>query len=332
MSETNSSGRARSIAGRLMPALVTIAVFWFIFDRIPLERLLGALREADHARFLALMIPNTIVYFCWDTLVLVVAIRWFHGPIRYAELLPARAVSYVVALFNTNLARGALAGYLSRRLQQPFPQLGSTVIFLVLTEYTHLVTWAMLGLLLSGTQTPANLLWIPPGVAAFWLLFLLYTRVGVRPWDVARWLRHGRIWPRAAGGLREWSLFRTFRIAPLRRYAQTVLLRMPMFFASLCFHYFAAQAFGIHIPFLQMVAFLPVIFMIAALPITVMHLGTTQAAWIYFFSSYAAPEQLLAFSLAAHATFTTTRALLGLAFTPRAYNDLVQPVRPQAAA
>lgn len=332
MSVTDTRSRLRAIGSRLMPAVVTVAVFWFIFNRVPLERLLVALRDADHARFLALMIPNTLVYFCWDTLVLAVAIRWFHGPIRYAELLPARAVSYVVALFNTNLARGALAGYLSRRLRQPFLQLGSTVIFLVLTEYTHLVTWVTIGLLLSGSQTPADLLWIPPAVAGFWLVFLLYTRFGVRPWDVVRLVRHGRLWPKAAGGVREWSLFRTFRIAPLRRYGQTVLLRMPMFFASLCFHYFAAQAFGIHIPFVQMVAFLPVIFMIAALPITVMHLGTTQAAWIYFFSSHAPPERLLAFSLAAHATFTVTRALVGLVFTPRAYNDLVQPERSRVAA
>jgi hypothetical protein len=65
--------------------------------------------------------------------------------------------------------------------------------------------------------------------------------------------------------------------------------------------------------------------MIAALPITVAHLGTTQAAWIYFFAAYAAPEKLLAFSLAAHATFTVTRALLGVVFTPKAYTELVQP-------
>ena len=81
-------------------------------------------------------------------------------------------------------------------------------------------------------------------------------------------------------GPRQWAILRTFRIAPLARYAQTVALRAPMFFASLVIHYLAAPAFGIHIPFVQMVAFLPVIFMIGALPITVAHLGTTQAAWI----------------------------------------------------
>jgi hypothetical protein len=105
-----------------------------------------------------------------------------------------------------------------------------------------------------------------------------------------------------------------------------VLLRAPMFFVSLCLHYVAARAFGLEIPFAPLVAFLPVIFMVAALPITVAHLGTTQAAWIFFFGAYADAPRLLAFSLAAHLTFVVTRGLLGVLFLPRAYADLVQPV------
>lgn len=314
---------------RVIPLLITVVVFAVILRRIPLERLTDALREADYFAFLALMIPNTIVYFWWDTVILATAIRWFHGPIPVVELLPARAVSYVVALFNTNVARGALAGYLARRLNQPILQLGSTVIFLLLTEYSHLVAWATLGIVLAGPETRRELLWVLPAVVSTWLVFLAYTRFNVRPGDLLRLVRSGTRSDRQ-GGIREWALLRTFRVAPVRRYFQIVLLRAPLFFFSLCMHYFAAPAFGIHIPFLEMLAFLPVIFMIAALPITVAHLGTTQAAWIFFFSAYAPPERLLVFSLAAHATFTATRALLGLLFTPKAYADLVHPPRVAA--
>ena len=91
---------------------------------------------------------------------------------------------------------------------------------------------------------------------------------------------------------------------------------------SLVVHYLAAHAFGIRIPFLQMLTFLPVIFMVAALPVTVAHLGTTQAAWIFFFGGYAPAPRLLAFSLAAHLVFTTTRALLGIAWLPTVWTDL----------
>jgi hypothetical protein len=325
--DTGKRGAVLALLRRVMPVLVTALVFWLILQRVPFGRLTAVLRQADYIRFLSLMVPNAVVYFCWDTLVLTAAVRWFHGPVRFRELLPARAVSYVVALFNTNVARGALAAYLARRLRQPLLQLGSTVIFLVLTEYTHLVAWATLGVLFAAPHAPRGLLIAAPAIAAFWFLFLLYTRFDVRPWQI--WRRPQRREPAMPrGGPREWSLLRTFRVAPLRRYVQIVLLRAPMFFASLTAHYFAAAAFDIHVPFVQMIAFLPVIFMIAALPITVAHLGTTQAAWIFFFESWAPAPNLLAFSLAAHATFSVCRALIGLAFTPQAYSSVIYGPAP----
>ena len=243
--------------------LLTAGIFALILRRIPFPALGEALRDADYRLFLALMIPNALFYFAWDTLVLSVVIRWFHGAVPYRRLLPVRAASYVVGFFNTNLGRGAMAAYLSRQLHAPFLELGSTVIFLVLTEYTQLVVWAMLGLLGLRAEVSRSLLAVAAGVALFWLM--------------VRWLLAPR----------DWSISRTFRLATPARYAQIVLLRAPMFFVSLCLHYYAAQAFGIHIPFLQMLTFLPVIFMLAALPVTVAHLGTTQAAWIFFFSQYA---------------------------------------------
>lgn len=311
-------------AQRALSWLITIAIFLLIFRRIPYQKLIAALGEADYVTFLALMVPNTVFYFCWDTLVLSVVIRWFHGPVRYRDLLPVRAASYVVAFFNTNLGRGALAAYLSRQLRLPFLQICSTIIFLLLTEYTHLVAWATVGIIMVRSEVRRELIWVSPAVALFWLAFLLYARgSGVRG------SRPSRNAVTSAGTLRwlaaprEWSLFRTFRLAAPTRYGQIILLRAPMFLVSLCLHYFAARTFGIEIPFRQMLAFLPVIFMLAALPITVAHLGTTQAAWILFFSDYAPAPRLLAFSLAAHLSFTATRALVGLALLPRAYSDLV---------
>jgi hypothetical protein len=286
--------------------LLTAGIFALILRRIPFPALGEALHDADYRLFLALMIPNALFYFAWDTLVLSVVIRWFHGAVSYRRLLPVRAASYVVGFFNTNLGRGAMAAYLSRQLGAPFLELGSTVIFLVLTEYTQLVVWAMLGLLGLRAEVSRSLLAVAAGVALFWL--------------IVRWLLAPR----------DWSISRTFRLAAPARYAQIVLLRAPMFFVSLCLHYYAARAFGIRIPFLQMLTFLPVIFMLAALPVTVAHLGTTQAAWIFFFSQYAAAPRLLAFSLAAHLVFSFTRAMLGVAWLPAAYFDL-QPrtLQPQ---
>jgi hypothetical protein len=132
---------------RLLPPAITLVIFFLIFERIPFRKLIEAFRGADYPRFFLLMLPNSLFYFGWDTLVLAVLMRWFHGPIRYGDLLPVRAVTYVVSLLNTNLARGAMAVYLTRQLRVPFFQIASTVLFLTLLELTHLAIWATSGML-----------------------------------------------------------------------------------------------------------------------------------------------------------------------------------------
>src|SRR4051812_32406189 len=132
-------------ARRIGAASLTLLVLALLVRRAPLPQLAAALRDANYPIFLAWMIPNTVFYLLWDTLVLKHVIGWFHGEVPYRDLLPVRASSYVVGFFNTNAGRGTLAAYLWRRLDAPFLALGSTVIFLVLTEYTQLVVWSLLG-------------------------------------------------------------------------------------------------------------------------------------------------------------------------------------------
>jgi hypothetical protein len=304
----------RRIGRPLTAALLTATIFALLLRRVPLAALEAALIDADYRVFLALMIPNTIFYFLWDTLVLAVVIRWFHASVSYRDLLPVRASSYVVGFFNTNLGRGALAAYLCRRLRAPFLELGSTVIFLVLTEYTQLVLWALLGIFAFRADVTAPLVAAAAGVTLIWI--------------IVRWLLAPRTWSLSAIA----AVFRTFRLATTARYLEIVLLRAPMFFVSLGLHYYAARSFGIHVPFAPLLAFLPVIFMVAALPVTVAHLGTTQAAWIFFFGQYAPAPRLLAFSLAAHLVFTGTRALLGIVWLPVAYGELVPDARLKPSA
>ena len=70
------------------------------------------------------------------------------------------------------------------------------------------------------------------------------------------------------------------------------------------------------------VLFLPLVFLAAALPIAAAHLGTSQAAWILFFSGSAPKARILAYSLAAHFTFMLCNGLIGLLFLLRATREL----------
>ena len=194
-----------------------------------------------------------------------------------------------------------------------------------------MVTWATLGIVGFGSELTRPLLWVPPAAAGSGWCSSRTSASAVR-------IRTNRRRRGGAARVGHWlaapwrgALLRTFRLAPVRRYAQIMALKAPMFFVSLCAYYFAAPAFGISIPFGHMLTFLPVVFMVATLPITVSRFGTAQAAWILLFGGIAPVERLLAFSLAADLTFALTRALVGTILLPFAYRELVEPPRSRGS-
>src|SRR5207244_8622153 len=64
---------------------------------------------------------------------------------------------------------------------------------------------------------------------------------------------------------------------------------LPNLLAAVTVHWLALPLFGMHVPFVTLLTFLPLVFFFAALPIAAAHLGPSQAAWVYFFRG-AAPE------------------------------------------
>jgi len=275
-----------------------------------LEKFLAALAVADYLHFFGALLPFSVLYFALDTWVLLAVTRWFHGPLRFSDVLPVRAVDYLISILNHKLSQGAMALYLSRRLRAPLLEIAGSILFLDLLQRTHLVLWATVGMCLLADTLPRVLFSIPAAAVFGWCIFIPYMRGRLSP--LGRPFRPP-----------QWRLTRTFRISPLKRYIQVLLLKAPLLLASIAVHTWAIRSFDIEIPFVSLLATLPLIFLVGALPITVAHLGTTQAAWIFFHGEAASESALLAYSLAAHLTFMLGNAVLGLVFLPRAYGELL---------
>ena len=111
-------------------------------------------------------------------------------------------------------------------------------------------------------------------------------------------------------------------------YLIVLAIKAPSFLGSVVAQFFALALYGIAIPFLKLMLFLPLVFLAAALPIAVALLGTSQAAWLLFFSGNATAARILAYSLAAHFTFMFCNGLIGLCFLPRATRELTAIEEP----
>ena len=305
--EATAPPKEQSVWARLIPVALTIVIFGVIFWRIPFDTFWQAVSGARLLPFFVFMVSFSLCFFLADSAVLTLLIRWFHGPIRYRELLPVRASTYIVSIINTQLAQAALALYLNRRFRTPLGEITSTVILLILLEATNLIFFATVGSVAFPGGTPAVFFALPVVLALIWIAVVRIARGGL-----------GALGRRAGGNV----LLSTFRKVRLRQGVAILGLKGSVFFLSLLVHAQALTFFGIDIPVLPLLAFLPIVYLVAALPVTVAHLGTSQAAWIFFFGSYAAEADLLAYSLAAHLTFMLANGSFGLIFLPRVYADL----------
>ncbi len=303
---------------KLLPYFGTLLIFGLIFWRIPIARVAGALQQAPALKFVGVFLPYSAIFWLIDSACLTWVIRRFNKPLRFREILPIRASMYVLSLINTNLGQGGVAWYLHRKAQVPFLEILSSILLIALMEIYQLFLFSTAGVLLyrpASAQQAALVHVLRIAYAVAWgvlaMMMALFAEAR-RNGRVRAWINNTRVG----------SISRSFVMARPLDYGIVLAIKAPSFALALLAQHFALALYGIAIPFVKLVLFLPLVFLAAALPISVAHLGTSQAAWLLFFSANAAEPKILAYSLAAHFTFMFCNGLIGLLFLPYASREL----------
>src|ERR1700740_3398725 len=194
MNERTPAVKKAAAGPRLLPYLITLACFAYLYSRLSraataegsrlLPYLLRSFANVSWPRLLALMIPYCFLYLIFDSLVVWSVINWFNAKIRYADILPIRASAYILSLVNEQVSKGAIALYLNRRNGVPGWEVGASMLFLMFCEYYSLVLWATFGVLLRWQSVPEPFHVIPAialGAAVFFALFHLFFTGKIAP-------------------------------------------------------------------------------------------------------------------------------------------------------
>lgn len=278
-----------------------------IFSKVPFERVWAALSGARLLPYIAIMAPYSVFYLLVDTFCVTRVINWFNSPVRYTDVLPIRATTYLLTLINSNLGQGGIALYLNRREGVPFLEAASSVLFMMFVELYQLVFYSSLGVLLAPRPIDLPLGPVYLVLYGYLVIHILFFRT---------------VAPRVSW-IRDRTILRSFQLASPTQYLLLLLYKSPNFLMATVVYYFAVRCFGMELAYVDLLVFLPIIFFSAALPIGVAHLGAPQALWLYFFGNQAPHESLLAFSLATHFIFMIMNASLGIPFLPRATRELM---------
>lgn len=315
---------------RLLPLLVAGFALLIAVRGTDLSKLRAAMEHAPMAALIGASAVMAVLNCAADTLAMFYVFRWFGLHLRFFDLYTIRAATYTLAVINYHAGQLGIIGYLHRVGRVALPRASAYILFIVGVWVALLLLFAGGSLLLGGAKAQA----MAPVLGVFLLGLVVYALLLRWP---PRFLREGPP-PQAAAqtatapllvrlGRRVW--YRLWRIigklwAPLMEaglvgHARAMLVRLPHLGVLLVWHFIALRCFDVQVPVHVAVLYLPVVFAVASLPISVQGLGTSQVAAKYFFTEFAAAgeESVLAYSLSMTAISTASNLIMGFLFLRR---------------
>jgi hypothetical protein len=287
----------RKNLSRMAAWLITAALLFFLFRKIPLHTVLTAAQSAAPWTIPVCLACLSAMYLA-DSYAIWKTFGWFLAPLSFAQVLVVRGATYLLAAINYNVGQGAIVYFVHRATGAPVLRGVATVLLIMGVNVLALLVLTTAGLAVAP-QVPHAITVVT--AVAYAGLGVYAVVVALRP----RWLASRPI-------------FDVLLNAGVKGHARALLVRVPHIAALVAFQFSMLRAFGVAVPLVQAVVALPIVFFIAVLPISVQGLGTTQAAMVYFFARYApggeAERQaaVLASSLVAQAVALLFQATLGV--------------------
>lgn len=290
----------RTFVQRVLPALVSVAILAYLLRGIDFQALLDAVT----LRVLAVMGTGLLVYGAATLYLETRSIsRQLVGvPERVSDwtIAKSKCASYLVGIVHYALGAAALSVLLQRRVGIPLTRAASVVILVASVDLIVVLSLAGLGtawVQTAGTGVRGGIL-LGAVAAFFGGLALLRTEHSLGPLD----------------RLRQLTIFDGIRTVPALRLAELLGLRILFAGCFISIGAVAFYAFRVSPPVPELVAGVLIVALVAALPIAVAGLGTSQAAFVYLFLPYSDRETLIAMSLVLSAGMLLLRAGMGLVF------------------
>ncbi len=306
---------ARSWLRRLVPLAVSIGVLAWLFASLDFAALLEALSWS-----VAVILGPALVGYAGVAL-------WLEAVSLMCLLRPApegfgawtavriKSASYLLGIVNYVLGAAALTVLIRRHAGFGLGRSASVVMMITGVDLLLSLSLITSGAAVSETKTPA----LGAGVMALMiggsLAGLIALRSGARMGPLER--------------LRSLAIFEALRDTSVRTLVELVALRLLFTFAFVAVGGFAFLSFGISIDATALLVGILFVALVAALPIAIAGLGTSQVAFLYVFRGLAEQEVLLAVSLVLSAGMILLRVAMGLAFARELTREALEVTRAE---
>jgi hypothetical protein len=213
---------------------------------------------------------------------------WFGCQVAYRDLFIIRASTYLLAVVNYHVGQAAIVGFLYRVRQVPLLRATGWILFIIGVNVGTLFLLASAGA------------WRATGALSFLRFIPILSLVGAALWALVLTMRPPIL-------ARRRVLAPLFEMGVLG-HVRGLLVRLPHVGVLLVWHLVSLRMFGVKVPVVDALMFMPIYFATASLPVNVNGLGVAQLVAIAFFAPYAR-DPLAADPLAAGRAAVTAYSL-----------------------
>jgi hypothetical protein len=227
-------------------------------------------------------------------------------PVTYGQVFRGKAGATVLMLIGYAAGHGGYGVWIARVTGSNAKTAASVILYIMASELLVVSALCTGAVWLGAADVPAALRVVAPAIAGVLLFFKLTGPL--------RWLGD-----RAPVLLQPWSkMGHALGLGQLALRAAQIGLMAVLTWG-------AARAFGLHVPFAVMMGHLPVILVVASLPVNVAGFGAVQGAWLLLSPWASSGAQVLAFSVLWQLGVGIGMLIRGLPFVPRVLREIARP-------
>lgn len=252
---------------RVLPFVIAIALLGFVIGRLDFRAFWQAVSGTHYVLFFAFTTLFNVALVAADAFATAHVYRVSVCPVRYHELLVIRAASYLPSLLNHHVGQAWLTYFISKVYRAPLWRVAGATLLVYVTTFGCVYTLGLLAVVFNHGRVA----WLVPTIAIIGAGGVMYLAlIAAKP----RFLRERQ----ATAPLVE---------AGVGGHLLAFVYRLPHVLVLFVGTWVPFSFFGVEIPLTDALAYIPVVMLVTAIPITPQGVGTRDVVAFSLLAHYA---------------------------------------------